>query len=226
MTKHTLSEILQGSSIFSNISNAQAEAIARRCHVRKIRKGEVLFSQGDESDCLYIVIDGAITISLLSETGREMIFHIAKPGESIGEIALLDGEPRSATCTARDAGSLLVLRRVEFLSLLDDPALARSIIRVLCGLIRRSNDRSEFLALRPLRSRVAHVLLANVVEEGRPHLKLTQQELALMCGAARPRVNRVLKAFEAEGVIAKDGRTTLLTDLTGLEDIAQELDEV
>ncbi|MEO0387652.1 MAG: Crp/Fnr family transcriptional regulator [Pseudomonadota bacterium] len=215
-------EVLKSSMLFSGVSDEQAKAVARRCQIRRTAKGELLFSQGDDSDSLYIVIEGSVIVSLLSEAGREIIFHIAREGESIGELALLDAEPRSATCTVRDPGALLVLRRSDFLSLLEEPEIARSILAVLCGVIRSSNARSEFLALRPLRARVAHVLLANA-EGGPPgRVKLTQRELALMCGAARPRVNRVLKAFEAEEIITKDGRVTVLSDPDGLESVALE----
>lgn len=221
-------EILTQCALFAELPPEQITSIAKRCTMRTTRKGEVLFSQGDESDSLYIVVEGAATISLLSEAGREMIFHIAKPGDSIGEISLLDGELRTATCTVRDVGRVLSLRRADFLALLDDPALSRSIISMLCMLLRRSTDRAEFLALRPLRARVAHVLMGNAIEDGprAPQVRLTQQELALMCGAARPRVNQILKALEAEDIITKDGRTIILSDMESLEDVAQELDEI
>ncbi|QHQ37181.1 Crp/Fnr family transcriptional regulator [Algicella marina] len=221
-------EILTQCALFASLGEEQIRSIAKRCTLRTTRKGEVLFSQGDDSDSLYIMVEGAATISLLSETGREMIFHIAKPGDSIGEIALLDGEPRSATCTIRDVGRVLALRRADFVALLEDPALSRGIITTLCMLLRRSTDRAEFLALRPLRARVAHVLMGNAVPDGPrpPQVRLTQQELALMCGAARPRVNQILKALEAEEVISKNGRIILLSDMEQLEDIAQELDEL
>lgn len=221
-------DMLRQCPLFSGLGAEDVERIARKTTSRKTRKGEVLFSQGDDSDCLYIMGKGAATISLLSETGREMIFHIARQGTSIGEIALLDGEPRTATCTIRDAGEVHVLRRRDFLALLEDPRLARGIIQVLCTMVRRSTDRAEFLALRPLRARVAHVLIENAVsnDDGDAEVRLTQQELALMCGAARPRVNQILKALEAEDVIGKKGRVMLLNNFGMLEDIAQELDEI
>lgn len=220
--------LLSRTPIFEGLTRDQLDRLAARAQIRAARKGEVLFSQGDPSDSLYTLIEGTATISLLSEAGREMIFQIANPGDSFGELSLLDGLPRSATCTMRSDGRILSLSRQEFLGLLEDPRLARSIITVLCQMLRRSTDRAEFLALRPLRARVAHVLIGNgrVPRGGGPaEVRLTQQELALMCGAARPRVNQILKGFEDQGILGKDGRTILIEDADALEDVAQEMDE-
>ncbi len=218
--------LLERTPLFSDLATETIDQLSRRALIREVRRGEVLFNQGDPSDCLYILVEGTLTISLISEGGREMIFQVSVPGDIFGEISLLDGLPRSATCTMRDHGRVLALRRSDFVPLLDDPGTARAIIQALCALLRQTNERAEFLALGTLRARTAHVLLLNARAPrggGADEVRLTQQELALMCGAARPRINQILKAFEDEGIIGKAGRVILIPDRARLETVAQEI---
>lgn len=224
MSERLALTFLTETRLFAGLATPQLQRIAAACRFRDTRRGEILFHQGDDSDAFYILAEGSAALSILSEDGHELIVHIAGPGDCFGEVALLDGQPRTASCTIREPGRIMTLPREVFLSLLDDPAITRRIIAALCGMLRGANHKADMLAYRPLRARVADALLANARPGSPPQVRLTQQELAHICGAARPRVNQVIKELEAAGTIAKDGRTILLADLAGLERAAEEAD--
>ncbi|WP_112323488.1 Crp/Fnr family transcriptional regulator [Oceanibium sediminis] len=213
--------LLKETPLFANLSPEALTRLAALSHFRATKRGEVLFQQGDASDRLYVMARGTATLSILSEDGHELIVHILQPGTGFGEVALLDGRSRTATCTIRDPGEVLTLNRSVFLDLLDDPSVARAVIDRLCVMLRLATDKVELLAHKPLRARLAHVLLSEATPGTPPKVTNTQQELAYMCSGARPRINQILKAFEDEGLIGKDGRTILLRDRAGLEDAAQ-----
>ena len=224
MSERLALTFLRETRLFAELSPEQATRLAAECRFRDVARGEVLFHQGDPSDSFYILAEGSAALSILSEDGRELIVHIARAGDCFGEVALLDGLSRTATCSIREPGRIMTLRREVFLSLLEDPDIARRIIAALCWMLRAANHKSEMLAHRPLRARVADALLANAAPGDPPSLRLTQQELAHICGAARPRVNQALKDLEEEGAIHREGRVMLLTDPARLERIAGETD--
>lgn len=201
---------LNESRLFGGLGRPQTAALAAACRFRDVARGEVLFRQGDPGDSYYILAEGSATLSVLSEDGHELIVHVAQAGDSFGEVALLDGLSRSATCTIREPGRIMTLRREPFLALLADPQIARRIIDALCGMLRAANHKAEMLAHRPLRARLADALLTHARPGAPPALRITQQELADICGATRPRVNRAMKELEASGMIRKAGRMVLL----------------
>jgi len=223
---HTASLMhLAKAPLFKALEKSALERIAATCTMHETQKGEVLFQQGDQSDAFYLLVQGTAMLSILSEDGHELIIHIARDGAGFGEVSLLDGLPRTATCTIRDPGRVIRLDRATFLSQLDTPGVARALIPELCRMLRSANNTIELLAHKPLRSRLATMLLANAAPGSPPQVRLTQQELADLCAAARPRVNQLLKAFEADGVIGKAGRTILLANTDALREIADETSE-
>ena len=188
---------LQKIPLFQCLESRALARISEACRFIEVTKGEVLFQQGDASDAFYILAQGTAMLSILSEDGHELIIHVAHAGAWFGEVGLLDGLSRTATCTIRDAGRVIRLDRATFLAQLEDPGVARALIPELCRMLRSANNTIELLAHKPLRARLANMLLANAAPGSPPQVRFTQQELADLCAAARPRVNQLLKAFEA-----------------------------
>lgn len=220
------SETLGKTQLFSGLTPEALKRLAAAARVRAVEKGEVLFQQGDPSDRIYVLASGSATLSILSEDGHELIIHVLEPGTVFGEVAILDGRNRTVTCTVRDAGTVVMLDRGPFLAQLEEPTVARAVIDRLCAMLRLANDKVDLLAHKPLRARLAHVLLAEARSvAGRLELRRTQQELAHTCGGARPRINQILRGFEEEGLISKAGRVIVLVDLEGLEFAAQSTGE-
>jgi CRP-like cAMP-binding protein len=172
-----------------------------------------LFDQGDESDGLYLIVSGIIRIFLTTEDGREVTVSLLEDGEVIGEIALLDGLPRSAGAAALTDTKLIFIPREPFLNLLKGSTqLAHQIILTLCERLRAANAQMDQAIFHDLRHRLLVLLRQLAVLHGRIEkevavvdLDLTQGSLAQMLGASREAVNKQLRALQKEGKIEVDG---------------------
>ena len=175
--------------------------------------GGVLFDQGDESDGLYVVTAGIVRVYLTTEDGREATVFLSEEGEVIGEMALLDGLPRSAGAAALTETKLVFIPRAPFLELLESSAkLARQIILTLCERLRSTNAQIDQAIFHDLRHRLLLLLNQIAVIHGRVEadmavieLDLTQGSIAQMLGASREAVNKQLRALAKEGRIAVEG---------------------
>jgi CRP/FNR family transcriptional regulator/CRP/FNR family cyclic AMP-dependent transcriptional regulator len=195
-------------------------ALTRR---RRYRRGDVLFHQGDPGHGLYLVIAGHLKVVLLRETGEELILSILGPGDVVGEMALLDSAPRSATVVALEAVETATLSRGDFLGLLRrSPETVQGLLAVLAQTIRRLDAEVGDLRFTGLHGRLAKKLLDLAGAHGRPvgdateiQVALTQEELAGLIGATRQRVNKLLGRYEECGAIARQRRriTILRSDL-------------
>lgn len=192
---------------------AQLSQSVRR---RSYHRGEVIFHQGDPGDTLHLVRSGRVKVVLPAETGDEAVLAILGPGDCFGELALLDGGPRSASVVAMEQVETLVLGRQDFLTFFRSnmEAAVRLIVN-LARIIRRSNEEVADLAFLDLPGRLAKKLLDLAEAHGQPldggkgieiTVPLTQEELAGMIGATRPSVNKVLGLYEDQGAIQRRGR--------------------
>jgi CRP-like cAMP-binding protein len=174
----------------------------------------VLFEQGEESDGLYIVIAGIVRIYLTAEDGREATISLLEEGEMIGEIALLDGLPRSAGAAALTDTRLVFIPHKPFCELLDTSAqLSRQVLLMLCERVRAANSQVEQAIFHDLRYRLLVLLRQIAVIHGRVEkdlaivdLDVTQGMLAQMLGASREAVNKQLRALAKEGRVVMDGK--------------------
>ena len=133
MTTRAGKMMLQGSPLFRGLPPATLERMAALATQRGYRRGEIVFSAGDAGDALFGVVSGRIRISAGSAEGREIFLNIMEPGDSFGEIALLDGGTRTATATAIEAAELVSIRREPFFELLErEPKATLELLR-LCG---------------------------------------------------------------------------------------------
>jgi CRP/FNR family transcriptional regulator/CRP/FNR family cyclic AMP-dependent transcriptional regulator len=207
--------------LFKRLDEAQVQALAGLVVQRRFAKGEMIILAEAEGDALFVIEQGQVKVSLIHEDGREVIFSFLGPGEVFGELALLDGKPRSATVTATAPTSLLVLRRSDFLGLLAGmPQIAVSLLEELAGRLRRTDQQIEGLALFNVASRLSRTLLRLALERGVEVPEgfaledpPTHQQLANMTGSTRETVSRVLKQLESQGYIARrEGRILILRD--------------
>ncbi|MEM8788269.1 MAG: Crp/Fnr family transcriptional regulator [Pseudomonadota bacterium] len=217
--------LLAGAPLFRGLPAPMIDRLAAACDLTDTAKGQMLFQQGDACDRLYVLVEGSATVSITSEDGRELIVNVFHPGSSFGEIGLIDGLPRTATCTMRSAGRIISLPRAAFLEALADPEAGRAVMVELCRMLRSATERLEHLALHPLRARVAHALLGHATPGSPPIFALTQQELAQIAGGARPRVNQVLRDLERAGMITRTARQIALDDTQALHLLATHPEE-
>jgi CRP-like cAMP-binding protein len=219
--------IVERNSLFRGLASAILDEIVALSSRRTCEEGAVVFLRGDPGDSLYGVITGRVRISVSGPGGKEVFLNIMEPGESFGEIALLDGEPRTATATALAQTELLVLRREHFVALLGrEPSIALHLIRLLCRRARWTSELMEDSALLDAPARLAKRLLSLATLHGRatpdgPKLSISQEELAQFLGLSRQIVNQHLQAWRANGWISLGRGSVTISNERGLGSIAR-----
>jgi CRP/FNR family transcriptional regulator, cyclic AMP receptor protein len=207
----TLIRLLAVADLFKDLGSVDQAICAAKMQELRFEKGQILFRQGDAGTRLYLMANGQVRLAIAAKSGRGLSFQIAVAGDLIGEIAVLDGGPRSATATALTPVMAYTLERSVFQDLWSArPAIANAIIAFLCRRVRKASDRLEATALYPMEVRLARFLLAALGDRQAPpgrrvplELGFSQGELALLLGASRPKVNAALGALENAGAIRR-----------------------
>jgi CRP-like cAMP-binding protein len=200
---------IESGAWFSKLSHPLQRDILDRAKVRRLADGEPLASRGSPAEEWCGVAHGAVRISTVSLSGKQITLTYAEPGTWFGDIALFDGLPRTHDADVHGATTLLTVRKPDFKDLLAQHVeLYDALLRLNCRRLRLMFDQFEDLNTRPLQARLARqvLLLAKsygVVqgEEIRIGLALAQEDLAQLLGASRQRVNQELKGFERDGAV-------------------------
>ena len=218
-------EVLRQAPLFSGLDDEAAEALSASMLENRLRRGEVLFHEGDAGDRLYIVTDGKIKLGRTSADGRENLLAILGPGQMFGELSLFDPGPRSATVTAVTDCTMRSLGHDELGRWLNGrPEVARGLLAQLAARLRRANDVVADLVFSDVPGRVAKALLDLSQRFGRTaddgvhvHHDLTQEELAQLVGASRETVNKALADFASRGWLRLEARSVVIMDLDRLK---------
>lgn len=200
--------MLKDIPLFSSL-NAQTLRVLQDVAVKRVYpKNAILISEGDKSDQLYAILSGKIKVVIMDPEGKEIVVNLLGPGDCFGEIALIDGETRSATIVTTEPTQVLTISRADFTPILtSNPDLMYNLLKVLARKVRLATNMVESLAFEDVYARLVRLLtnLAKpkdnllVVEE-----RLTHQEIANMIGSSREVVSRMLKALSIGGYIAID----------------------
>ena len=197
---------------FSKLSAPLRADILARSQVRRMADGEPLATRGTPAEEWCGVARGAVRISSLSLSGKQVTLTYAEPGTWFGDIALFDGLPRTHDADVHGPTTLLTVRKADFRALLQRHVeLYDALLRLNCRRLRLMFDSFEDLNTRPLQARLARQILLLARSYGVPHgpdgaevrigLALAQEDLAQLLGASRQRVNQELKGFEREGAV-------------------------
>ena len=213
MAVNELAARLGRTLLFSGLDQDELRRLAGITREVSLATSAILFNQGDESDGLYVITSGIIRIYLTADDGREATVNLSEEGEVIGEMALLDGLPRSAGAAALTETHLVFIPRAPFLALLESSSkLARQIILTLCERLRSTNAQIDQAIFHDLRHRLLLLLNQIAMIHGRVEadmavieLDLTQGAIAQMLGASREAVNKQLRALVKENRIAIEG---------------------
>ena len=213
-------DVLRQAPLFSALDDEAATALRNSMSETSLRRGEVLFSEGDSGDKLYIVLEGKVKLGRSATDGRENLLAIMGPGQMFGELSLFDPGPRSATVTAVTDVSFASLSHEDLLRWLDGrPIVARGLLTQLAARLRKSNDVVADLVFSDVPGRVAKALLDLADRFGRTaddgvhvHHDLTQEELAQLVGASRETVNKALADFVHRGWIQLQGKSVVVLD--------------
>ena len=207
-------EILKQVPLFSSLQEDELQAIFKFSTTRRCPKETMILLEDEDGDTLFIILQGKVKVSNFSESGKEVIFSILSEGDFFGEMSLLDGKPRSASVTAIEDSELRLIRRSDFLSVLEKhPRIAFKLLEELTSRLRKADQRIESLAILDVTGRIAGILLQLAEERGvssdegimiqsRP----THQELANMVGTTRETVTRVLKQLELKKYVTMSGK--------------------
>jgi CRP-like cAMP-binding protein len=198
--------LLHSHPVFGALTPAQIEQLVAMAHPRRIARDSTLFAKGDPGTELFAVVSGTVKIMVPSSDGREAIIALLHRGEIFGEIALLDGQPRTADAVTMTDCDLMVIERRDFLSFVhSEPKVAIKLIALLCARLRIADARIEETAFLDLPTRLARLLLQlledNAAADNKT-LSITQQKISEMLGASRESVNKHLRALANREAIA------------------------
>jgi CRP/FNR family transcriptional regulator, cyclic AMP receptor protein len=197
----------------------------------KLRKGKTLFERGDAGDGCYWLQRGVLAVCVASATGEQRTLAILGPGAIVGELAMIDGLPRSASVQAIRDCELSFISRAAFTDMLrQHPELYADIVTTLAARLRQSDEDLAASSLLPVRARVARALLQfarQLGEEAGPgriliRHRITQSDLAAMAGVARESVSRTLRQWHRQKIVERLSRTGYVVHKAGLESAASE----
>jgi CRP-like cAMP-binding protein len=203
--------------LFVGLDERVLMQIASVARPREFDRGELLFVEGDVGDALLVLVSGSVTVFRTSPDGERAALAVVEPPDVLGEIALLDGAPRSASIEATEPTLVLSLSRAEFFGLLrHQPTVLEPLMRQLGTMVRRLTEQAADHVFLDLAGRVAKALLRLSAPGSPPVVAITQSRLAEMSGGTRQSVNQVLGGFAQRGLVHLEGRRVLLTDVAGL----------
>ena len=210
--------------MFSDIGENAQRLLAERAASTTYRKGQLIFQEGEKGDAVYIVVEGTVKISVVSPDGDEMLLTTLTPFDTFGELALLDGGPRSASAEALQETRVLSISRDAFWHVLEaDRRFVEKMFMSLGALLRRLTQRAADFVFLDLHGRVAKLLVDLAADRGQPvgdevslDLQLTQSDLASMVGGSRQSVNQILRSFEDRGYLEISGRQIVLKRMEAL----------
>jgi CRP-like cAMP-binding protein len=221
----TAQTILERTHLFRGLPAATIQQISALSIRRSYSNDAIVFSQGDPGDALYGVVTGKVRISASSPSGREMFLNIMEPGDTFGEIALLDGCHRTATASATAPSELIIITRDHFLELLKrEPELVSHVVQLLCERIRWTSGLAEEFALLGVPERLARRLLSLGKLHGHKttngvELRISQEDVARFLGLTRQVVNQYLQNWKMQGWLTLGRGKIVIVDEHALRDV-------
>jgi CRP-like cAMP-binding protein len=213
--------LLKMNPMFADLGTDELQRISALCHTQHLDAGEMLFQKGDPGDALFGVRRGQIRIETGASDGSRLTLNFLGPGDLFGEVAVLDGQSRTADAAASEPTELFVLRREDFLGHLErEPRVAVKLIMLLCQRIRWMSERMEESVLQPLPVRLARRLCALASDFG-SEVHISQEQLGVFVGAARESVNRQLQLWRKDGILDLQRGRILLQNMTKLTALAR-----
>jgi CRP/FNR family transcriptional regulator, cyclic AMP receptor protein len=195
--------LLSDHPLFGELGPDLLDRLHAHAVMHRVPRGTTIFVKGDPGESLFAICSGSVKIVTPSGASRDAILNVLHPGSIFGEIALLDGRPRSADATALTDCEFLVIHRRDFLPLLQaEPGLAQKLIEVLCERLRRTTEQLEDVMFLDLPARLAKALLL-LSHQGKParggaKVALTQREIGHMIGMSRESTNKQLRSWERQ----------------------------
>lgn len=218
-----LQSVLEGVSFFKGLEQEHLQALGRVATSRIYRKGQTIFSEGEQGGGLYAVAEGLVRIYKSSLGGKEQILHVFGPGEVFAEVALFRDAALPANAQALEESEILFIPRQGIVEcILKNPDLALDMLALLSLRLRGFVNKIEDLSLKEVPARLAaHILVLQASQGGdRITLDLPKGQLASLLGTIPETLSRMLKKLAEAGLLEIEGRSVRILDLQGLEEVA------
>jgi len=196
--------------LFESLGKDERDSLARRFTLRHHPKNSIIINEGDDTSSFYIILKGRVKVYLTDDNGKEIILSIQGEGEYLGEVALLDEGPRSASVTTTEDSRFAVLNRQSFIDCItENPQLSLKVMQGLTRRLRALSENVRSLALMDVYGRVARLLLDLAVDQGDDKViedRLTQNDIAARIGASPKMVGRIMQDLKKGGYVRKKGK--------------------
>ncbi|MBK7600027.1 MAG: Crp/Fnr family transcriptional regulator [Acidobacteria bacterium] len=217
---------LKQTALFGDLPESELSDLAERAFEKRLKRDEILFSAGEISQGLFVIISGSLRAFREGVDGREQVVHVERAGATIAELPVFDEGPYPSTVAAEEDSVVLFIDKRVIRSLCDkQPAFALSALKLLAGRLRKCAELVEALSLREVDQRLARWLLNEARSRGKRlagksleiNLVLTNQQIAARIGSVREVVSRALNRLQQNDLIVIEGRKIIITDEDALD---------
>ena len=216
--------LLSKHPLFRELGRDVHERIAAYATTKHVARGETIFMKGDAGASLFAVCSGTVEVLVPSAEGKNAVMNLINAGEIFGEIALLDGQPRTADALAFTDCTLMVLERRDFLPLLrEQPDIAVKLLEILCARVRRTTEQVEEMMFLDLEGRLAKALLRLEKSSQAPYrISITQRALSEIVGVSREETNKQLQLWSKDNIVRLERGGIVVLRAAALTRIAAE----
>ena len=217
--------IISSIPLFNGLPEEQIVAIKKIAVENKINKGEIIFSEGDEGNGFFVIVEGRVKVFKVSTEGKEQILHIFGPGQPFGEVPVFAGQKFPASAQAIDKTQVLFFSRASIMSLISaNPSLALNMLAVMSKKLRQFAVQIENLSLKDMPARLASYLIFLSDEQNKGDLvilRISKGQLASTLGTIPETLSRAFAKLSGQNLISVDGKKITLLDRRGLENLAE-----
>jgi CRP/FNR family transcriptional regulator len=218
-------DVISAIPIFNGLPDDQIAAIKQIAVEKKVNKGEILFSEGDEGKGFFVIAAGRLKVFKVSPEGKEQILHILGPGQPFGEVSVFAGQRYPANAQALENARVLFLPRAAIVNLIAaNPSLALNMLAVMSKKLRQFAVQIENLSLKEMPARLSSYLIYLAEEQGVDEvitLKISKGQLASILGTIPETLSRIFARLSGQNLIRVEGKKITLLDRSGLEDLAE-----
>ena len=209
--------------IFQNLTSEEKQEVAQITSQKSVEKGELIYSMGDEVDSLFVIHSGLVKIYRLSDTGKEQVLRLVKPGDFLGELTLFSHSPMGHYAEALEPCSMCIIEGSQLKALMGKyPTIAFKVLEELSQRLEKTEQLLEDISLHSVERRLAQVLLDLSAGGNEIDLEMSKRDLASQMGMSGETLSRKLSSFEAQGLIEQIGqRRMIIKDRAGLEGVLE-----
>jgi len=218
-----IAEYLKHVFLFENLSSDTIAAIANKASVKRLKKKNILFNQGESADAFYIIVTGKVSVTRLSNQGYEQVLHIHGDGDIVAEGAIFDKIKYPASCHILSDSLVVKIPKLAFTNLLEkNPKVSLKILSAYSKRLREFVSMVEYLSLDSVEQRIIKYLNRHKVEHNGEHtvsMTISKKDLAYLLGTIPVTLSRNLKSLKEKGIIEEKNKVITILDSSVIEDL-------